>query len=252
MTRLLLTLLVAQSAPQLPNTPFLAPSDTMHATVSGRGEPVVLVPGLLGSGFAFRKVVHLLNEAGFRTVVVDLLGTGRSTRSRAADYSLEAQAGRIAFVLDTLGVTNARVVAHAIGGSIVMRMTLQRPDLVSALLLLLEAGPAESAATDGLRKALKFGPLIKLLGAGPVKGRMRDQMVEASGDPSWVEADVVEGYARGTVEDLGATLDVFRAMSSAREPEALAPRLAEIREPVRLCWAARRTAADRARARSSS
>lgn len=233
MIRHVLFLLVAQLPLTLPGPLPPHPGDTMAVRVSGRGDPVVLVPGLLGAGYGFRELLPLLDGAGFGTVVVDLLGTGGSSRARDADYSLEAQAAHLAFVLDTLGVSDARLVAHAIGGSVALRLTLSRPDLVSAVLLI-EAGPAESATTEGLGKALKLAPLIKLFGSGKVRGKMRDQMVSASGDPSWVVPWVVDGYAGPAVEDLGATLDAFRAMASSREPAPLAPRLGAIHEPVRL------------------
>jgi pimeloyl-ACP methyl ester carboxylesterase len=49
----------------------------------------------------------LLHAAGYRTIVIEPLGVGSSARPEGANYSLTAQAARIAVVLDALHVHNA-------------------------------------------------------------------------------------------------------------------------------------------------
>ncbi len=89
----------------------VAPAETLLVTAHGDGAPVVLVPGLFGSAYGWRKVVSLLAAPGRRTIVIEPLAIGGSARPRGADYSLTAQADRIATVLDILGVREAVVVA---------------------------------------------------------------------------------------------------------------------------------------------
>jgi pimeloyl-ACP methyl ester carboxylesterase len=59
-------------------------------------------------------------------------------------------------------------------------------------------------------------------------------LVERSADPVWVTDEIVTGYTAGASRDMDATLDSLSQMSKAREPEALAPRLVDVRCPVRL------------------
>lgn len=59
-------------------------------------------------------------------------------------------------------------------------------------------------------------------------------LVARSGNPAWVTDEIVAGYTEGATRDLGATLDAYSQMSRASEPEALAPRLAGLKCPVRL------------------
>src|SRR3989442_15773646 len=99
----------------------LAATESLQVETSGAGPPVVLIPGLFGSEFGFRKLVPLLNAAGYRTIVIEPLGVGSSGRPAHANYSLTAQADRIAAVLDSLGVRRALVVAHSIGGTVGVR-----------------------------------------------------------------------------------------------------------------------------------
>ena len=89
----------------------VAPGESLHVAVFGRGEPVVLIPGFFGSVFGFRKLIPLLEEAGYQPTVVEPLGTGFSGRPAHGDYSFIAQADQIAAVLDSLRIRNAPVIA---------------------------------------------------------------------------------------------------------------------------------------------
>src|SRR3989449_3857050 len=72
----------------------VAPTESLSVETAGRGAPLVLIPGLFGSAFGFRKLVPLLVGAGYRTIVIEPLGVGASARPEKANYSLTAQADR--------------------------------------------------------------------------------------------------------------------------------------------------------------
>lgn len=210
------------------------PAESLTVTVSGAGPPVVLVPGLFGSAFAFRKVTGELAQSGYRTVVIEPLGIGSSARPKRADYSLTAQAARVAAVLDQLGIQGAVVVAHSVGASIAFRLAISRPDLVRGIVSI-NGGPTESAVTPGLRQAVEYAPWIKLLGgARLVRRQLRKELAEGSVDPAWVTDSVVDGYTAGAARDLDATLTAYLRMTESREPYRLAPLLVEVRCPVLL------------------
>lgn len=202
--------------------------------MTGHGQSVVLIPGLFGSRFGFRHVVPLLAGAGYRVIVIEPLGIGSSARPEDGDYSLTAQADRIAAVLDTLAVRDAVIVAHSLGASMAYRLAYRRPELVRAIVSL-EGGPAEAAATPSFRRAMRFAPWIKWFGGiRRIRGKIRSSLVAASGDTSWVTDSVVDAYTAGAAADLDGTLKAFLRMADARERERLAPHLATIRCPVRL------------------
>ncbi len=212
----------------------LAATESLQVVTSGAGPPVVLIPGLFGSEFGFRKLVPLLNDAGYRTIVVEPLGIGSSARPQRADYSLTAQADRIAGVLDSLGIRQAFVIAHSLGGAEGFRLAYRRPDLVRGLISL-EGGPTEAAITPAFKRALRFAPWIKLFGGIKlVRKKIRTMLLASSGDSTWVTDDVVLGYTAGAALSLDATLKAYLAMAESREPEKLWPHLVDIRCPVRL------------------
>lgn len=229
---MLLLLLVALSDTTGPRMIATAPAETVAVHITGVGRPVVLIPGLFGAAFEFRKIVPDLVAEGRQTITIELLGTGESGRPKQADYSLTAQAGRVAAVLDTLGIQKAIVLAHSVGGSVAMRLAVERPDLVGGLVSV-EGGPAEEATSPGIRSAMGWAPILKLFGGkGIVRGKIVKQLYEASADTTWITPEVVQAYTAGSLADFGATIDAIKGMAQAREPWMLATRLPEIRCPL--------------------
>lgn len=209
----------------------VAPGDTIVAHEQGEGATIVLVPGLLGNAFGFRNLAPRLADAGYHTLIIEPLGTGNSARPKKGDYTLEAQAKRVAAVLDQLGVEHAHFVCHSVGASICMRLALQQPARVRGIVSL-NGGPDERAATSGLRSSLKFAPLLKLFGAGRIlRGKVVDGLRNNSADPKWVTDEVIRGYT-APFRDLGVALNTLKAMSNAVEPDSLRPRLPQLDAPV--------------------
>ena len=212
----------------------LARAESLHVEIRGVGEPVVLVPGLFGSAFGFRTLVPLLTARGYQAIVIEPLGIGASTRPERADYSLSAQAERLAAVLDSAAHPAGDHRGPFGGGSEGFRLAYLRPDLVKALISL-EGETAETAVTPAFKRAMKFAPWIKLLGGVKlIRWKIRNMLIASSGDPTWVTDEVVEGYTAAAARDLDATLKAFLAMAGARERQKLEPHLGEIHCPVRL------------------
>ena len=150
-------------------------------SVTGTGPAVVFIPGLFGSAFGFRKLVQPLNEDGYRVILIEPLGIGGSGKPEGADYSLTAQADRIAAVLVALEADRAVIVAHSVGASIALRLAHRHPERVAAVVSL-DGGPAEVAATSGFRWAMRFAPLIKLFGGkSRLRSRVRSTLIVGEG-----------------------------------------------------------------------
>jgi pimeloyl-ACP methyl ester carboxylesterase len=212
----------------------LGPDETVRTTIFGAGRPVVFVPGIMSSAYAFRKVIPTLEEEGLQVVVIEPLGAGYSGRPENADYSLTTQADRIAKVMDTLGIRGAPLVGHALGVSMALRLALRRPELVSHILAI-NGGPAETAATSGVRRAVKFAFLIKLFGGeGMARREVVKSLRKTAGDTTWITKEVMEQYTAGPGGDLRAVLRAMKGMARAKEPDSLAPQLGKISVPVRL------------------
>ena len=212
----------------------VAPGEILTVHDAGLGRPVVLMPGLAGCAYGYRKVVPQLQEQGLRTIVVEPLGFGSSARPEHADYSLTAQADRVAAVLDARGVAGAVVVAHGVSGSVALRLAYRRPDLVGAVLSI-EGGPVETAATPTLDRSLGLAKLVARLGGARLfRDRYKRNLEEASGDSSWIDRKTLGRYLRTVDRDLDAVIDALRAMARAEEPESLHANLGNVGCPVLL------------------
>jgi len=213
----------------------VAPGEILHTTVTGSGEPVVLIPGIFGGAFGYRKVVGPLVARGYRCIVIEPLGYGRSSYPERADYSFTAQTERVGRALDSLGVRNALFIANSTGASIALRLAIANPELVRGILSI-DGGPAESAGTPGMKKAFRMGGFITKLAVNESKLRhdVRAEILKNSGDTSWVTKKVIREYTAGQAADVDGAIDALRSMSKSKETTSLHDQLDDIQVPVRL------------------
>jgi pimeloyl-ACP methyl ester carboxylesterase len=215
----------------------VAPGETVVVTEwehdDDDAQTVVLLPGLIGNSFSYRGIAPRLADSGARVLIIEPLCTGASGKPKNADYTLEAQARRVAGVLDSLDVAAAYFVCHSTSGSICLRTALFDEERVLGVVAI-NAGPDERGASPGLRSAMRYAPLLKLFGGrGIIRGKIRDGLRSSSADASWVTDDVVAGYT-APFEDLSSALNSMRAIANAVEPDSLRPRLPEVDAPVLL------------------
>jgi pimeloyl-ACP methyl ester carboxylesterase len=213
----------------------VARGEILRTTSVGAGQPLILIPGIFGGAFGYRKITGPLVARGYRTIVIEPLGYGSSSHPKNADYSFTAQTQRVGRTLDRLGVKRALFVAQSSGAAIAFRLAIQRPDLVRGLLSI-DGGPAESAATPGMKKAFKFGGgLVKFaMDQSKLRHDVRREIVRNSGDTTWVTDAVIRAYTAGQTADMNGSIDAFQRMSKAKEGDSLASRLHQCAVPVRL------------------
>jgi pimeloyl-ACP methyl ester carboxylesterase len=235
MILLTLALLTAPADSVIVRDIEVAEGEVLRTTSVGTGQPMVLIPGIFGGAYSYRKLTGPLVARGYRTIVIEPLGYGSSSHPKKADYSFTAQTARVARTLDQLGVKRALFMAQSSGASIAFRLAIQRPDLIRGLLSI-GGGPAESAATPGMKKAFKFGGgLVKFaLDESKLRHDVRREIVKNSGDTSWVTDAVIRAYTAGQSADMNGSIDAFHRMSQAKESTSLADRLHRCTAPVLL------------------
>ncbi|MFD0854897.1 alpha/beta fold hydrolase, partial [Actinomadura adrarensis] len=122
---------------------FVEHSQRMHVVRDGAAEasPLLLVHGSGASGGSRGPLAPAL-AARHHVVRVDLPGCGQSLA--APTFHVPDQAGRVAAMLDELGLGAVTVVAHSSGGYVATSLVEQRPDLVRSLALI-STGPSMDA-----------------------------------------------------------------------------------------------------------
>jgi pimeloyl-ACP methyl ester carboxylesterase len=98
------------------------------------GKSVVLLHGKNFFGAYWKETIDVLSKNGYRVVVPDQLGFGKSSRPNI-HYSFHLLAENTKKLLDSLGIGQTAVVGHSMGGMVATRFALLYPDTVSALVL---------------------------------------------------------------------------------------------------------------------
>lgn len=93
-----------------------------------------------------------------RVIAVDLLGHGGSEKPTSG-YSMSNQADLVAGALGRLGVSDAEVVGHSLGGAVAVALAQQSPQLVNRVVIV-DTPPTHEKGDLGLLAKLAFTPVI--------------------------------------------------------------------------------------------
>ncbi|MFM5519826.1 alpha/beta fold hydrolase [Aeromonas jandaei] len=104
----------------------------MNFKEQGQGPAVILIHGLFGSLDNLGLLARALGEH-YRVISVDLRNHGTSFRSD--DMSYPAQAADILVLMDHLGLDQAAIVGHSMGGKVGMQLAKLAPAQVSRLVV---------------------------------------------------------------------------------------------------------------------
>jgi len=103
-------------------------------SANANGKTVLLLHGKNFNGYYWKDVIAELSKNGFRVVVPDAVGWGRSDKPNI-HYSFHLLAETNKKLLDSLGVKKAFVVGHSIGGMLATRFALTYPEITEKLVL---------------------------------------------------------------------------------------------------------------------
>jgi pimeloyl-ACP methyl ester carboxylesterase len=119
--------------------------------------PIVLIHCFTCAIDWWDGVIPLLDR-DHRVVAIDLLGHGGSEKP-ASGYSIPNQATLVAEALGKLGVEDAEVVGHSLGGAVAVALAQQSPRLVDRVVIV-DTAPANDAGSLGFLAGLAFAPVI--------------------------------------------------------------------------------------------
>ena len=99
------------------------------------GQVILFIHGTAAWSGLWRETMIPLAEAGYRCIAIDIPPFGYSERPSTPSYGNADQAGRIAAMLDTLGIERAILLGHSFGGGATLETALMIPDRIEALVL---------------------------------------------------------------------------------------------------------------------
>jgi len=132
------------------DVPYPYPSSYLPLTVYGQdvriaymdvapqgqpnGHTVVLLHGNNFAGFYFGGPIDALRKHGFRVVVPDQIGYGRSSKP-IIPYNLNDMARNTRAILQSLKIDRVMIIGHSMGGMLATRFATQYPDIVERVVL---------------------------------------------------------------------------------------------------------------------
>ncbi|MBV9980773.1 alpha/beta hydrolase [Bradyrhizobium sp.] len=221
------------------------------------GRTVVLLHGRNFPSSYWAPVITMLTAAGYRVVVPDQIGFGKSSKP-SGELHFDTLARNTMALLDHLGIDRADIVAHSMGGMLGVRIARAYPDRVTRLVLTAPIGledyrlyvpptPTEQImetedrlTAEGYRKQLETNYALKL---PPDQVTpfidARFNIKASAGYPRWLRAFVSSGQmiyrepvaheipllALPTLFIMGA--DDHNAPGRANAPEALRPQMGQ-------------------------
>jgi len=99
------------------------------------GRCIVLLHGKNFTGAYWERTARTLAGAGYRVVIPDQIGFGKSSKPVGIQYSFSMLARNTAALLEHLGISRSVVLGHSMGGMLAVRYALSYPDRVEALVL---------------------------------------------------------------------------------------------------------------------
>jgi pimeloyl-ACP methyl ester carboxylesterase len=210
---------------------------------AGAGPPLLLLHGLLGGSFCWRRNMEALSQC-HTVFVVDLPGHGESDAPCHLDCSMPAQAGRVSALLERLKLEEVDVVGCSWGGAIAMLLAAQSAKVRSLVL----AAPVNPWSNFGAGR-IRF--LIGHLGSAflrmvwPVSGPLyRIALARMYGDPRRLTPETVEGY-RSMVMQPGRVNNILNTLRNwEKDVNTLRAEIPKIKARSLLIWGTRDGAVD--------
>jgi pimeloyl-ACP methyl ester carboxylesterase len=212
---------------------------TVNVRVDGEGPAVVMLHGWPDTSDIWRYQMPELVAGGYRVIVPDLRGFGGTTRpAEVSAYAVRHLVADVVAMLDNLEIDRAHLVGHDWGAAVAWVAAARVPDRVATLTALSVGHPA-AFAHAGLRQLEKSWYMLlfqfsgiaeEWLSANQFRNLRRwalhpdiDAVVERLSDPG----------------ALTASLNIYRANSSAKSLLKPARRLPAVQAPTLGVWSSR-------------
>jgi pimeloyl-ACP methyl ester carboxylesterase len=115
----------------------------VQPTGTPNGQTVVLFHGFNFGMYAFGHTMEILTAAGFRTIAIDRLGFGRSSKP-IMHYNFHIPARDTKRLLDHLGIERAAILGHSMGGMVASRFAMTYPETTSHVVFVNQIGMSDS------------------------------------------------------------------------------------------------------------
>ena len=204
--------------------------------VTGDGPPVVLLHGFPDSARLWRHQVPALSAAGFKVIVPDLRGYGRSDKPAEPEaYAMRLLVNDVLAVMSAAGAERAHVVGHDWGAAIAWVVAARAPERVERLVALSVGHPA-AVQSAGYAQRQKSWYMLLFLFTGVAEAWLSSD--DWSHFRAWASHPDSDEVIRDLERNGSLTpgLNYYRANAPAESYLRAAPQLPPIEAPTMGVW----------------
>ncbi len=102
---------------------------------NSNGHVVMLLHGKNFNGAYWEQTAKVLAENGYRVIIPDQVGFGKSSKPHHLQYSFQLLCENTRAILDTLGIQKICLLGHSMGGMMATRFALMYPERIEKFIL---------------------------------------------------------------------------------------------------------------------
>ncbi len=103
----------------------------VHYEAYGRGAPVILLHGWINSWDVWRDTMLAIPDIGrYKVYALDFWGFGESAKQKTPPFQIQSYADMVSQFMEIMGIVNAPVFGHSMGGTVTLALALKAPHRV--------------------------------------------------------------------------------------------------------------------------
>jgi len=201
---------------------FTTDQGIVHYEVYGRGRPVILLHGWLGSWGLWQDTMAYLGRS-YRTYALDFWGFGESGKKRQS-YNVQDFVILVNQFMEQLGIERAPLVGHSMGGTVSLSVAIQYPERVRKVVVI--GSPIAGSSLSFLLKLFgqRLFASLTYYNLWALRLGFRILAPYFSSDPNWPDM-MDRDLSRTTLESF------LLSIASLRKTD-LRPQLSQVKIPV--------------------
>jgi pimeloyl-ACP methyl ester carboxylesterase len=195
----------------------------LHYESIGRGQPIILLHGWINSWDVWRdSMIALVKTGNYRVYALDFWGFGYSSggrRTSAASFRISSYVEMVYQFMNTLGIQQAPVFGHSMGGTVALQMALTYTNLVGRIALV--GSPIYGRSLNPFLQLAGNGAVANFVWRYPVLLRSIMQLLLAK-DSRKVRGMILRDVQRTTIEAFFRSIGDLRETDLRQELQTLA------------------------------
>ncbi|MCP5094606.1 MAG: alpha/beta hydrolase [Chloroflexi bacterium] len=186
----------------------------LHYESIGRGKPIILLHGWINSWDVWREQMIALAKTGrYRVYALDFWGFGDSAKrlqTPTTTFQIESYVEMVHQFMDSLGIQQAPIFGHSMGGTVALQMSLTYPDKVVKVAVV--GSPVVGTSLNPFLRLAGYGSIAKLIWRYPIMLHSIMRILLAR-DSKKVRGMIFRDVQRTTMESF------FRSIGDLRETD---------------------------------